>query len=120
MYRCVIGARRCGVTDFNTGDAHRLAVPEGISVQTTAARQEIDLLERRVLAIGSSRRSRRSLCGLALPLLLVATGHVMPVRAAKAQQVGEVFQDCAVCPQMIVVPAGRFIMGSPENGGGPV
>ena len=28
---------------------------------------------------------------------------------------GEVFRDCAVCPQMIVVPAGRFTMGSPPS-----
>ena len=26
---------------------------------------------------------------------------------------GEVFRDCAVCPQMVVVPAGTFTMGSP-------
>ena len=32
-----------------------------------------------------------------------------------AQQVGEVFRDCEACPEMVVVPAGRFIMGSPES-----
>jgi formylglycine-generating enzyme required for sulfatase activity len=32
--------------------------------------------------------------------------------AAKA---GSEFTDCANCPAMIVVPAGKFIMGSPEN-----
>ena len=30
-----------------------------------------------------------------------------------AQEVGEVFQDCEECPRMVVVPDGRFIMGSP-------
>ena len=30
-----------------------------------------------------------------------------------AQEVGEVFQDCEECPRMVVVPGGRFIMGSP-------
>ncbi len=33
---------------------------------------------------------------------------------AVAQEVGEVFQDCDECPRMVVVPGGRFIMGSPE------
>ncbi len=28
---------------------------------------------------------------------------------------GEVFRDCAECPQMVVVPAGSFLMGSPES-----
>ena len=28
---------------------------------------------------------------------------------------GRRFQDCAVCPQMVVLPAGDFIMGSPRN-----
>lgn len=32
-----------------------------------------------------------------------------------AQQVGEVFRDCDECPEMVVVPAGRFMMGSPET-----
>lgn len=31
-----------------------------------------------------------------------------------AQEVGEVFRDCEECPEMVVVPSGRFIMGSPE------
>ena len=30
-------------------------------------------------------------------------------------QPGDVFQDCDVSPQMVVVPAGRFIMGSPAS-----
>ncbi len=28
---------------------------------------------------------------------------------------GTVFHDCALCPQMVVVPAGSFLMGSPET-----
>ena len=28
---------------------------------------------------------------------------------------GESFQDCANCPEMVVVPAGSFVMGSPES-----
>ncbi|MBM3508091.1 MAG: hypothetical protein FJX64_10415 [Alphaproteobacteria bacterium] len=28
---------------------------------------------------------------------------------------GDVFRDCAECPELVVVPAGRFTMGSPAN-----
>ena len=28
---------------------------------------------------------------------------------------GRIFRDCPSCPEMIVVPAGTFIMGSPES-----
>jgi formylglycine-generating enzyme required for sulfatase activity len=28
---------------------------------------------------------------------------------------GEVFRDCDVCPEMVVIPAGSFTMGSPQN-----
>ena len=30
-------------------------------------------------------------------------------------QVGEKFRDCAECPEMVVVPAGTFLMGAPES-----
>ncbi len=31
---------------------------------------------------------------------------------------GAVFRDCRDCPEMVVVPAGRFVMGSPDDEGG--
>lgn len=38
-----------------------------------------------------------------------------PPRAGAALRLGESFRDCPACPEMIVVPAGRFMMGSPEQ-----
>ena len=35
--------------------------------------------------------------------------------SVSAYQVGETFRDCATCPEMIVLPAGKFTMGSPEG-----
>ena len=38
-----------------------------------------------------------------------------PTTTVAAQEVGEVFQDCDICPEMVVVPPGSFLMGSPET-----
>ena len=34
---------------------------------------------------------------------------------ADTYRVGDTFRDCATCPEMVVVPSGSFIMGSPES-----
>ena len=36
-------------------------------------------------------------------------------RFAREWPRGKKFRDCAECPEMVVVPAGRFMMGSPES-----
>ena len=41
-------------------------------------------------------------------------------RARRAMQPGRVFRDCEECPEMVVVPAGSFIMGSPASEEGRV
>ena len=33
----------------------------------------------------------------------------------RGPSVGDVFRDCATCPEMVVVPAGSFVMGSPPS-----
>ena len=37
---------------------------------------------------------------------------------AKLKAAGEVFRDCAGCPELVVVPSGSFMMGSPGHEGG--
>ena len=34
---------------------------------------------------------------------------------SQTREVGEVFRDCPHCPEMVVVPAGEFMMGSPSS-----
>jgi formylglycine-generating enzyme required for sulfatase activity len=34
---------------------------------------------------------------------------------AEAMKPGQAFRDCPECPEMVVIPAGRFMMGSPES-----
>ncbi len=50
---------------------------------------------------------------------LSATAAVMmlPVPVCAQPAAGTVFRDCSECPEMVVVPAGTFMMGSPEGEG---
>ena len=52
--------------------------------------------------------------------VLWTLGFAMPSERAGAQRVGEVFRDCDVCPEMVMVPAGSFMMGSPDTEEGRV
>ena len=48
--------------------------------------------------------------------LVVPTEPVAPAVAEEAVGVyPETFRDCAECPEMVVIPAGEFVMGSPEG-----
>ncbi len=44
----------------------------------------------------------------------VQSPAVAPPPAASLQP-GQVVQDCDVCPRLVVIPGGRFVMGSPAN-----
>ena len=71
-----------------------------------------------------TRAPRRLPPGVPLPPALRdtdAAGASVPADAAAAvtQAAGTRFSDCAdVCPQMVVVPAGRFMIGSPASEAG--
>ena len=46
-------------------------------------------------------------------MFFVVKPHTTAVLGSR--QVGEVFKDCELCPEMVVVPAGRFMMGAAEQ-----
>lgn len=50
-----------------------------------------------------------ALSPLALAALIVATA---PAFADEAKKPGTVFKDCKDCPEMVVLPAGSFTMGT--------
>lgn len=42
-------------------------------------------------------------------------GATLRIEGTAATPAGTVFQDCLVCPELVVVPAGSFMMGSPYS-----
>lgn len=55
---------------------------------------------------------------LVAALLLVAIVVAAPAalaQHAEAMRPGHIFRDCPECPEMVVVPAGSLLMGSPEG-----
>jgi formylglycine-generating enzyme required for sulfatase activity len=44
-----------------------------------------------------------------------AQAHVLTLEEERALKPKSAFRECDVCPEMVVVPAGRFVMGSPES-----
>ena len=62
----------------------------------------------------SGTRLRRMGVWAAL-LATVVVSSALPGAAEGAPPPGTTFRDCAECPEMVVVPAGSFMMGSPES-----
>ena len=53
------------------------------------------------------------------PVLFLLTAAAAGSRSTlSAQAVGRTFRDCDVCPEMMVVPPGSFMMGSPDSEAG--
>ena len=61
--------------------------------------------------LGLYRSERRKVQeGLSVAAFELVTEEYVPIRSP-----GDVFRDCKSCPQMVVVPAGDYIMGSPSS-----
>ena len=55
---------------------------------------------------------KKAASGIAAVLFLLL---LSPLTSVNAYQAGDTFRDCRVCPEMMVLPAGKFMMGSPEE-----
>ncbi len=49
---------------------------------------------------------------LLIATLLATTTFAQDKKDLKA---GQIFKDCKDCPEMVVIPTGSFMMGSPDN-----
>jgi len=50
-----------------------------------------------------------------ITLIVLATLITIPSFAQNNLRPGQTFQDCPTCPEMVVIPSGSFMMGSPED-----
>ena len=66
--------------------------------------------------IAQTNKSTRSALAISTPLVL---GMRQPKPLSREEERAlrplDMFQECVVCPEMIVIPAGEFIMGAPES-----
>src|SRR5262249_5267670 len=73
-----------------------------------------------ILGIGAGLTwsSRAYLRALAITWAEIARPKMLSADAERTLPPGQRFQECADCPEMVIVPAGTFMMGSPtdENG----
>lgn len=53
--------------------------------------------------------------GVLALLVLLATTIALVASARAGEQTAREFQECTNCPQMVGIPAGTFVMGSPAN-----
>jgi formylglycine-generating enzyme required for sulfatase activity len=69
-------------------------------------------------AFADAALQRLQVAAVAPPQVVEPPAAVRPavgVFGDAARKPGEVFRDCPECPEMVVVPAGEFLMGSPDN-----
>lgn len=63
-------------------------------------------------------RNRRSIAGVGLLVMALATAPATarePLTSNSASTPGARFRECGACPEMVVLPAGNFTMGSPDT-----
>lgn len=68
--------------------------------------------------IMGAERNPFTVLGFLAALLIIAVGAPLSRLAPDGESRWETFKDCEVCPEMVVVPAGSFLMGSPQGEAG--
>jgi formylglycine-generating enzyme required for sulfatase activity len=93
-----------------------------VSPSSTAALQQFAANPASATANAHPTRSRWPLAIAAIAAIAVSAGLAAVYftwtphsPALASRHVGEVFRDCPDCPEMVVVPAGRFMMGASQQ-----
>ena len=79
----------------------------GFLVQTNGEKMKV-YISKKTMRLNS----KRIVNGIAAVLFLLLLSALTSV---SAYEEGDTFRDCATCPEMVVLPAGKFTMGSPEG-----
>ena len=64
------------------------------------------------MKVYTSKDSKKIVNGIAAGLFLLS---LSPLTSVNAYEVGETFRDCETCPEMVMLPAGKFMMGFPAG-----
>jgi formylglycine-generating enzyme required for sulfatase activity/uncharacterized caspase-like protein len=114
--------------DVGTREDARRALPKLRRIAASAG-DRLPILSRQARAHHVLKEYGEAIAAYVKWLRLAPVGHAKREQVAlglfKAQnrktlgpEVGTVLKDCDVCPEMVVVPAGAFQMGSPSSEGG--
>jgi len=52
---------------------------------------------------------------LLIGITVLILAGVLAVHAEAADRAGKTFRDCEMCPEIVIIPPGKFIMGSPQT-----
>ena len=85
----------------------RAAEAAAAEVERRRAEETVEAAERQRAAAEAERRRAEE-----------AAAAADRRRLAESRRPGHVFRDCDVCPEMVVIPAGTFMMGSPASEAG--
>lgn len=91
--------------------AQRRAEVDAEAARTRQTALDAEVERRRLAAESARRRLEATAQAPVVPVV----SNVRPYAGPIASPPGSAFQECAQCPEMVVIPAGRFMMGSPRN-----
>ncbi len=121
------------VPDSNRWEAGTDLVPDGVGIlgvrNTSEVLQHVELGFRSLaldgpaaepdelvpLSMGSIYMPRWRLISMFVSMLVFAGIGTALIWALPEMAPGTIFRDCEVCPEMVVVPGGTFLMGSPPE-----
>jgi len=87
----------------------------GGSLYSTLARARLEELKKSQVAVVAPPVTPASPCGRSVSVSLSRSPRPLSANEECALKPRDVFKECDKCPEMVIVPAGSFMMGSLEN-----